>query len=128
MILQILGVLFLAGVLAEVAARSPRRRECRALTNVEREHFYKQRLDNGAGLWSEEQIARAARGAVTRTWILAGIRRDIPTNRALVPTGQPVRVRYTGPMPKGRKNVRQFSLPLRRPRTAANPSCAASQR
>jgi hypothetical protein len=92
------------------------------LSDGERRDRYRNRLDIEIGLDSEEQLAREARGRIVKERLLAGIRREISTHRALVPTGQPARVRYTGPMPRGRRNIRELPLSLRnnghRPRAA----------
>jgi hypothetical protein len=84
-----------------------------APSDAARKEQYRHRLDLAIGLESEEQLAREARGRIAKERLLKSIRRDIPSHRALVPTGQPARVRYTGPMPRGRANVRQMALPLR---------------
>jgi hypothetical protein len=86
----------------------------RGLSDGERRDRYRNRLDIEIGLDSEEQLAREARGRIAKERLLAGIRREIPAHHALIPTDQPARVRYTGPMPRGRRNIRELPLPLHR--------------
>jgi hypothetical protein len=96
-------------VLFWVAQRSRPRDVCPALSDDERIELYRARLDALIGLRSEDYLQLRALGNAARARLLSRMRPVVPMHHALVPAG-PVRVRYTGPRPKGRRVVHQRPL------------------
>jgi len=108
--------LSLAGVafgLLFVVLRTPARggRGCDAPSNEQRLGRFHDRLDERIGLQSETYLEQLARGVRAHARLMSGMRAHVLAHQAPVPAG-PVRIRYTGPKPRGRAVAAQRPLPF----------------
>ncbi len=110
------GFLSIAAVafgLLFVVLRTPDRRGqgCNAPSNEQRLGRFHDRLDERIGLHSETYLEQLARGVRAHARLMSGMRAHVLAHQAPVPAG-PVRIRYTGPKPRGRAVAAQRPLPF----------------